>query len=107
MIGLGLYKQHIYDHYFAFVFRSFSCFLAIFSAKLLLVTLPVLLLATYISVINLPFKSPGGKQINHAYNLASAIDSHLSDADGHYNLTMLASYNDFRAYAPRFFNSKD
>jgi len=104
LIGLGLYKQHIYDHYFAFVFPVvFLLFGYLLSQTPLLVTLPVLLLATYISVINLPFKSPGGKQINHAYNLASAIDSHLSNADGPYNLTMLASYNDFRAYAPRYF----
>lgn len=104
LVGLGLYKQHIYDHYFGFVFPVVFLLTGYLLSRISLwITLPALFVFSYLSISNLQFNHPGGRQIAHAQNIATAIDEHLLPSDGNYNLTMLASYNDFKAYAPRYF----
>lgn len=97
LIGLGLYKQHIYDHYFAFVFPVvFLLFGYLLNQTPLLVTLPVLLLVTYISVINLPFKQPGNRQLANTKAIVETV-SELSE-NKEFNFTLLAKTNYDPAY---------
>lgn len=97
LIGLGLYKQHIYDHYFAFVFPVvFLLFGYLLSQTPLLFTLPVLLLVTYVSVINLPFKQPGNRQLANTKAIVETV-SKLSE-NKEFNFTLLAKTNYDPAY---------
>ena len=41
--------------------------------------------------------------MTHSQNIATSINNHINQDDGAFNIAMLASYNDFRAQAPRYF----
>lgn len=97
LIGLGLYKQHIYDHYFAFVFPVvYLLFGYLLSQTPLLVTLPTLLLLSYFSIVNLPFKYPGNRQLANTKAIVDTI-SRLSE-NKEFNFTLLAKTNYDPAY---------
>ena len=65
------------------------------------------ILITIISLINNPFKNQPQNQLVHAQNIATSINNHLDPSDGQYNVVLLASYNDFKALAPRYFLKSD
>lgn len=74
LVGLGLYKQHIYDHYFAFIFPVLFLLTAyVLSRSSLLLSLPFILLFSYLAITNLPFNSPGNHQIATANKVARYI----------------------------------
>ncbi len=103
LTALALYKQHLYAHYFGFLFPAIFIIVAVLINKFKIIGLPLLALITYLSFANNPFTQKPNYQLQHAQNLGSAINSHHTPGDGQYNLAMLASYNDFRAQAPRYF----
>jgi len=103
LVALGLYKQHLYAHYFGFLFPAIFIIVGVLISKFKIIGIPLFLFITYLSLINNPFSQKPNYQLNHAQNLGIAINSHLSSTDGPYNVSMLASYNDFRAQAPRYF----
>ncbi len=103
LISLALYKQHLYAHYFGFLFPSIFIITGVLINKFKIIGIPLLLFITYLSFINNPFTQKPNYQLQHAQNLGTAINNHLNSNDGQYNLSMLASYNDFRAQAPRYF----
>lgn len=103
IIALALYKQHIYDHYFAFLFPVTFLFIAILINKFKVIGIPILILLTIFSLNENPFHYSPNHQLQHSRNLANSINQNLSQNDGKFNITMLASYNDFRAQAPRYF----
>jgi len=103
LISLALYKQHIYAHYFGFLFPAVFLLIAFLIYNYKYLGIPLMLLIVYFSLINNPFNQKPNYQSQHAQNLATAINNHLNPDDGQYNLAMLASYNDFRAQAPRYF----
>ena len=103
LIALALYKQHVYDHYFSFIFPAVFILIAILINKFKVIGVPLLLLIVVYSFINNPFSKPANYQISHAQDIAIAITEHINEEDGLYNVTLLASYNDFRALAPRYF----
>ena len=103
IIALALYKQHIYDHYFSFLFPVVFLLFAYFINRFKLIGIPVLILITIFSLIENPLRIPPNKQLQHSNNLGSAINQDLSTNNEKFNITMLASYNDFRAQAPRYF----
>jgi len=101
--ALALYKQHIYDHYFTFLFPAAFLLVAYLIHKYKIIGIPFLLLLTFFSIKENPLRYPPSKQLKHSISLAQAINQNLDSNDGKYNVTMLASYNDFRAQAPRYF----
>lgn len=110
LIGLGLYKQHLYNHYFGFlfpiIFILFGFLLSkIFSLKLLGKPLSILLLIiiSFFSLKSNPFWFTPNYQARHAYGIAKAISEHYSEVDGESNVALLASYNDYRGLATRYF----
>lgn len=103
IIALALYKQHIYDHYFAFLFPVAFLFIAILINKFKIIGIPILVLLVVFSLIENPLRYSPNYQLQHSRNLANSINQNLSLDDGKFNVTMLASYNDFRAQAPRYF----
>lgn len=103
IIALALYKQHIYDHYFAFLFPVAFLFIAILINKFKIIGIPILVLLVVFSLIENPLRYSPNYQLQHSRNLSNSINQNLSQDDGKFNVTMLASYNDFRAQAPRYF----
>lgn len=103
LVSLALYKQHLYAHYFGFIFPAIFIIIGVLINKFKVIGVLLLLFITYLSLINNPFTQKPNYQLKHAQNLGTAINSHLNPNDGQYNLSMLASYNDFRAQAPRYF----
>jgi len=80
LIGLGLYKQHIYDHYFGFVFPVVFLLTGYLLSRISLwISLPTLIVLSYISITNLHFNYPANHQIANAQNVANYI---LEQAQG-------------------------
>ncbi len=77
LIGLGLYKQHIYDHYFGFVFPVVFLLAGyLLSRTSFWITLPTIFVFSYLSISNLQFNNPGNHQIATARNVAGYILDH-------------------------------
>ncbi len=103
LVSLGLYKQHLYAHYFGFLFPAIFIIVGVLINKFKIVGIPLLIFITYLSFTNNLFIQKPNYQLQHAKNIGTAINNHLYSNDGLYNISMLASYNDFRAQAPRYF----
>jgi hypothetical protein len=103
IVSLALYKQHVYDHYFTFLFPVVFLFIAFLISKYKLLGIPLLIAISVFSISQNPFKQSPNYQLVHSKNNAAAITQHSQESDGNYNITMLAAYNDFRALAPRYF----
>lgn len=103
LIALALYKQHIYAHYFAFLFPACFILIALLINKYKYIGFPLMLIIIYFSLTNNPLRYSPNNQMVHSKNIATSINSHISQNDGAFNIAMLASYNDFRAQAPRYF----
>lgn len=114
LVGLGLYKQHLYNHYFGFLFPVIYLLMGyvlslLFGLKKIGKILFIFIFAilTLFSFKSNPFLQKPNNQLVHAKNIAQSIYQHLNNTDGKYNIAMLASYNDFRALAPRYFLLND
>jgi 4-amino-4-deoxy-L-arabinose transferase-like glycosyltransferase len=108
LVSLALYKQHIYDHYFGFLFPVVFLLIALLINRFKIIGLPVLALITILSLMQNPFIKTPNYQVVHSKNIAMAIDNNVSEKDGDFNIVFLASYNDFRAQAARYFlNNKN
>ena len=103
LIGLGLYKHHIYDHYYGIIYISLIILLSIIIYEIKYFGYLLLLLLTYFSTINSNFFKIPQNQIQHAKVLAQSIRNDASNSSTKYNITMLGAYNDFRAQAIRYF----
>ncbi len=117
LLGMGLYKQHIYDHYFGFLFPIIFLLAGIILEKIwqlskikiwkiskigkIMTTLLFLVLTT-LSIIEIPLKDPPNDQMNRT----AAIDKKIiSEASGKpFNLGMIAKQNYDAGY--RYFLEK-
>ena len=99
LVGLGLYKQEIYDHYFGFLFPvPFLLFCAMVSNRLerksKLISLFVWLVVVYLVILNLknsPLLKTPNNQMQRSRNVSSKV---LEIADGKpFNLAVLAERN--------------
>lgn len=97
LIGLGLYKQQIYDHYFGFVFAAMfillgACFQFLSSYKK---AIPVGVAAFIILVgINLfasPLKYPPNYQLKRAEDVAKKIEQEAGGRE--FNIAVIAERN--------------
>lgn len=99
LIGFGLYKQHIYDHYFGFLFPVvviiFSYYIArVWESKNLLLKFIVLLFVLYIAALNFiknPLNFHPNKQMQRSMNVAREVDK--ISAGQRYNFAVIADSN--------------
>lgn len=98
LIGFGVYKQNIYDHYFGFVFVLPFLFLGYFAGVLIkkrgLPKIAGIILLIFIVSLNLaknPLKYSPNRQLQRAQNVAKLILS--EDSDKPFDLAVLAERN--------------
>ena len=92
LIGLALYKQHIYDHYFAFIYPPIFILTAIYISKfnkliLLLCLIPLVVLA----IAQNPFWWQPPRQLDTTTKIDQSI---LNESNGQpFNFSLLAKMN--------------
>ncbi|MBU1129866.1 hypothetical protein KKE45_00930 [Patescibacteria group bacterium] len=98
ILGLGLYKQHIYDHYFAFLFPVVSILTAnsiyfLFQQKLhgKLLAIFLFINLTTLSALENPFRFPANKQLETTQKIVDLIAQKSNQND--FNLALLAKQN--------------
>jgi len=104
LVGLGVYKQHVYDHYFGFFFPVPFLFLGgivqafhnkskIFSSLLFIA---VILPLVFVNLASNPLKYPPNRQMQRTQEIANKI---RDEADGErLNLAVIAERNYEDAY---------
>ncbi len=109
LLGLANYKQHVYAHYYGFLWPAAILFLATSISYLnLALFLPTATLFLYLSLSNWHGRWQPVYQFKRAKLVAQAICRRVQEEElTGYNLVNLASYNDFRALAYRYFLLKD
>ena len=92
LIGLGLYKQHIYDHYFAFLFPPFFILTGLLLSGLKkIIALPLFLLLVFLSLAQNPFFFSPSRQLQ---TVNAITDSIVAKSAGQaFNLALLAKQN--------------
>jgi len=92
LVGLALYKQHIYDHYFAFLFPPFFILTGLILANLRkIISLPLFLLLIFLSISQNPFLFSPPRQLQTVNTITdSIIEKSQSDT---FNLALLAKQN--------------
>lgn len=98
ILGLGLYKQHIYDHYFGFLFPApFILFGAYFEKiwnKNLVLNIFLILsviLITYLNLNSSPLRYPPNRQMQRAIAVAEKIK--MESNNEKLNLAVIAKQN--------------
>jgi 4-amino-4-deoxy-L-arabinose transferase-like glycosyltransferase len=98
LIGFGIYKQNIYDHYFGFVFVVPYLLIAAFISKLLssnkLMKLLGIVMTGYLLVVNLisnPLRFQPNNQLARSIHVTEKILK--EDSDKPFNLAVLAERN--------------
>jgi len=91
VMGLGLYKQHIYDHYYGYLFPAIFLLLGFEIRALRFVSIPLLLLLFTINLLNSPLRYPPNNQLAHTRQIADFIKSQAADQP--FNLALIAKTN--------------
>lgn len=92
LVGLGLYKQHIYSHYFGFLFPVVFILMAYFLSKIpKLLTIILLIFLTFFSLLQNPFRWPPNSQLKTTTQIVDLILSNSSNKD--FNFALLAKQN--------------
>jgi len=96
LVGLGLYKQHIYDHYFAFLFPPVFILTGVllsslFSSKFKFLAPPLFLFLVYASLSQNPFLYPPNRQLQTVDAITDSIIEKSATQD--FNLALLAKQN--------------
>jgi len=92
LIGLGLYKQHIYSHYFGFLFPVVFMLMAYLLSKLpKLLTILLLIFLTFFSLLQNPFRWPPNSQLKTTTQIVDLILANSSNQD--FNFALLAKQN--------------
>lgn len=91
LIGLGLYKQHIYDHYFGFLFPAVFLLLGFAVWSLRLLAIPLLLLLFTINLKQTPFRHPPNNQLAHTIEISDFIIEKAGNKS--FNLALIAKTN--------------
>ena len=92
LVGLGLYKQHVYDHYFAFLFPPFFILTGfLLSGLKKIVALLLFLLLVFLSLAQNPFFFSPPRQLQTVNAIADSIIA--KSAGQAFNLALLAKQN--------------
>lgn len=111
LIGLGIYKQHIYDHYYGFFFPAPFLLFAGISHKLIsrarirgiwLVSTALVFLV-YFNLLDNPLRYPPNRQLQRSVAVAEKIKQEAGGVN--YNLAVIAERNYEDAY--EYFLQKD
>lgn len=102
LVGLALYKQHIYDHYFAFLFPAviilFSYILSILPKTFLFISILAL---TIYAVIQNPFRWQPANQLSTTTQIVKSII--LESENNPFNFALLAKMNYDQGYKYVFY----
>ncbi|OGC92185.1 hypothetical protein A3D85_02750 [Candidatus Amesbacteria bacterium RIFCSPHIGHO2_02_FULL_47_9] len=97
LIGLGLYKQHIYDHYYGFIFPAIFLLLGFVlnqlfqKTKLAFMGILLVLPLFFVSLQNNPFRNSPNNQLARTIEIANFIKSQSQNSP--FNLALLAKNN--------------
>ena len=91
LVALALYKQHIYDHYFAFLFPVVFILIGFLINKFKLIGIPLFILITIFSLSNNPFRWQPNRQLQTVNKIADLIISNSNDQE--FNFSLLAKQN--------------
>ena len=92
LVGLGLYKQHIYSHYFGFLFPVVFMLMAYLLSKLpKLLTILLLISLTIFSLIQNPLRWPPNSQLKTTTQIIDLILTNSNNQD--FNFALLAKQN--------------
>ena len=91
LIGLGLYKQHIYDHYYGFLFPAPFLLLGFVIDRAKYWSVPLLLLLLTINLSNSPLRYPPNNQMAHIREISGFIAQ--ESANKPFNLALIAKRN--------------
>ncbi len=91
LVGLGLYKQHIYDHYYGFLFPAPFLLLGFIFEKVKKWAWLIVGVLLFVNISNSPLRYPPNNQLAHTRKIAKFISDQSS---GHpFNLALLAKRN--------------
>ncbi len=102
LVGLSNYKQHIYAHYYLFLYPSVAILIGLGLSKLNLFGLGASLVIAGIMFANWHGWSSPVNQLKRAKRGAAEICNRV-DQQSKFNIVNLASYNDYRALSYRYF----
>lgn len=96
LLGLALYKQHIYDHYFGFIFPVLFILLGfilqfIFKSKYKIVVILIFLCLVFVNIIKNPLRYHPNYQLQRSINVANKI---IAESGGdNFNIAVVAERN--------------
>lgn len=91
LIALALYKQHIYAHYFAFLFPSAFILIAIITQHFRFIGIPLILLICYFSILENPLRYQPNHQLKTVSDISDLIIKNSSNQE--FNFALLAKQN--------------
>jgi len=91
LIGLGLYKQHIYDHYYGFMFPAIFLLLGFVALTLRLWSIPIFLLLFTVTVTNSPLRTGPNYQLSRTKEISEFIKTQSGGQP--FNLALLTKNN--------------
>lgn len=86
LIALALYKQHIYAHYFAFLFPCIFLMAGFLINKFKFIGIPFLILIIVFSFLNNPFRYQPNNQLKTTTQIVDLITSNSNGQDFNYAL---------------------
>lgn len=96
LLGLGLYKQHIYDHYYGFLFPAPFLLLGFITEKTKYKSIPLLVLLLIPIILNSPLRYPPNNQLAHTREISKFITDKSQGQP--FNLALVAKRNYDRGY---------
>jgi 4-amino-4-deoxy-L-arabinose transferase-like glycosyltransferase len=91
LVALALYKQHIYAHYFAFLFPAVFILVGFLINKFKFISIPFFILITIFSFINNPFCYQPNSQLKTVTQIDDLIIANSNNQD--FNFALLAKQN--------------
>ncbi|MDD4785318.1 MAG: glycosyltransferase family 39 protein [Candidatus Shapirobacteria bacterium] len=91
LVALALYKQHVYAHYFAFLFPAVFILIAFLISKSRFIGIPLFILITIFSLINNPFRYQPNNQLKTVNQIADLIIANSNQQI--FNFSLLAKQN--------------
>lgn len=91
LVSLALYKQHIYDHYFAFLFPAVFILIGFLISKSKFLGIPLLILITIFSLLENPLRWQPNYQLKTTTQIADLIINNSNNQD--FNFALLAKQN--------------
>lgn len=91
LVALALYKQHIYDHYFAFLFPVVFILAGFLINKFKFTGIPFLILITIFSFLENPFRYQPNNQLKTVTQIDDLIIANSNNQD--FNFALLAKQN--------------